>query len=366
MIKGNELFFARKNEEVDEIWLPVVGYEHLYEVSNLGNVKSLGRVVPYSDGRIRTYTGKLLNPSEKGKRENAEKGYLEVRLTDDNKISKNYVVHRLVATAFIPNPENKPTVNHIDGNKHNNNVDNLEWATYSENNQHAYDNNLKSDNVKVGKYDLNSNLISVYNSIHEAGRENNCNISNIHSVCNGKRRVAGGYIWKYMKDGIVGENQLIFARKNQNVILPTKRESDAGRDVYAFFEEESLTIPAHTTKLIPTGLYTAFSSDWVMVLKDRGSNGSIGLETTAGIIDSGFRNEIFVSLTNTNEKPVIISKDVDKTLKLDDVILYPYSKGIAQLLMLPVPKMETKEITVEELQAIESERGLGMLGSSNK
>lgn len=161
-------------------------------------------------------------------------------------------------------------------------------------------------------------------------------------------------------------NELFFARKNEEVKLPTKREEDAGRDVYAYFEEESLVIPAHATKLVPTGLYTAFSSDWVMVLKDRGSNGSIGLETTAGIIDSGFRNEIFVSLTNTNDKPVIISKDVEKTLKLDDVIMYPYSKGVAQLLMLPVPKMEIVELSVEELQAMESERGLGMLGSSNK
>lgn len=165
---------------------------------------------------------------------------------------------------------------------------------------------------------------------------------------------------------MIKENELLFARISEDVKIPSKREEDAGMDIYAYFEEDSFTIPAHTTKLIPTGLYCAFASDWVMVLKDRGSNGSIGLETTAGIIDSGFRNEIFVSLTNTNSKPVIISKDVEKTLILEDVIMYPYSKGVAQLLMLPVPKMITKEITVKELQAIESERGLGMLGSSNK
>lgn len=165
---------------------------------------------------------------------------------------------------------------------------------------------------------------------------------------------------------MIKENELLFARISEDVKIPSKREEDAGMDIYAYFEEDCLTIPAHTTKLIPTGLYCAFTSDWVMVLKDRGSNGSIGLETTAGIIDSGFRNEIFVSLTNTNSKPVIISKDVEKTLNLEDVIMYPYSKGVAQLLMLPVPKMTTKEITIEELQAIESERGLGSLGSSGK
>ena len=165
---------------------------------------------------------------------------------------------------------------------------------------------------------------------------------------------------------MIKENELLFARINKDVILPSKREEDAGMDIYAYFEDDSLIIPAHTTKLIPTGLYSAFTSDWVMIVKDRGSNGSIGLETTAGIIDSGFRNEIFVSLTNTNSKPVIISKDVEKTLKLKEMIMYPYSKAIAQLLMLPVPKMTTKEVTLERLQAMKSERGLGLLGSSDK
>ena len=84
------------------------------------------------------------------------------------------------------------------------------------------------------------------------------------------------------------------------------------------------------------------------------------------MIDSGFRNQIFVAVTNTNTKPVVISKDVEKTLNLEDVIMYPYSKGIAQMMIVEVPKMKIKEVSVEELQAIESERGLGMLGSSNK
>ena len=161
-------------------------------------------------------------------------------------------------------------------------------------------------------------------------------------------------------------NEILFARKSEDVKIPSKRVEDAGYDIYAYFEEDSLTVKAHETVLIPTGVYTAVSNDWVIMIKDRGSNGSVGIQTASGIVDSGFRNEIMVVITNTNDKDVVISKDVNRVLKLDSVIMYPYSKGIAQLLVLPVPKMEVKEISLEELQSIKSERGLGMLGSSGK
>lgn len=160
-------------------------------------------------------------------------------------------------------------------------------------------------------------------------------------------------------------NKLFFARKTSDVKLPSKRVEDAGYDIYAYTEEDSITIGIHETKLIPTGVFTAISDDFVIVVKDRGSN-HFGLQTMCGVIDSGYRGEIFIALTNTTDKKIIISKDSEKTTVLEDVILYPLSKGIAQLLVLPVPKMTIEELTIEELQAIPSERGTGKIGSSGK
>ena len=121
--------------------------------------------------------------------------------------------------------------------------------------------------------------------------------------------------------------------------------------------------------MISTNLASAFSSDYVMILKERGSTGSKGIAQRCGVVDSGFRGEIFVPITNTNSKPLLISKDVtDSMLKSlqDDYIVYPYTKAICQAIMVKVPKLTIKEISYEELLKFESERGTGCLGSSNK
>jgi hypothetical protein len=115
-----------------EIWHPCVGYETHYEISNLGNVRSLERMV---NNRLKTGLKKVSSRILKtGK---SKSGYLIVTLCIDN-VKSNHTVHRLVARAFIPNEANKEQVNHKDGNKHNNNVNNLEWLTRSENVKHAY------------------------------------------------------------------------------------------------------------------------------------------------------------------------------------------------------------------------------------
>jgi hypothetical protein len=119
---------------MEEIWKPVVGYESCYEVSNLGRIKSLDRKVKSKNNSISNIKGKFVIYHKRGE-------YLSYDLSK-NGIKKTISIHRLVAQAFIPNPENKPQVNHKDANKLNNNLSNLEWVTRKENSEHASLNNL--------------------------------------------------------------------------------------------------------------------------------------------------------------------------------------------------------------------------------
>ena len=160
-----------------EIWKDIKGYEGLYQVSNLGNVKRNNHIL-YKTLR----------------------NYLGVKLSKNN-IKKFKSIHRLVAETFIPNLENKKQVNHIDGNKLNNCVDNLEWCTASENTKHAFKIGLEKPTKisPVIQYDLNGKKIKEYNSIKEA-KEKNKKCSKISDCCSGKRKTAGGYIWKYKEE----------------------------------------------------------------------------------------------------------------------------------------------------------------------
>ena len=163
--------------------------------------------------------------------------------------------------------------------------------------------------------------------------------------------------------------KLLFAKVREGAKIPTKRDDDAGRDLYACVDEEYIIIYPHTTHLVPTGIATAFSSDYYAQIQERGSTGSKGIKYGAGVIDSGYRGEWFVPITNCNNVPVIIAKDekqVEELFPFTKKIVYPYSKGIAQFVMLPVPKFEEVEVTLEDLQNIKSERGAGKLGSSDK
>ena len=134
----------------DEIWKDIKDYEGLYQISNYGNVKSLPKERRNRRG-VYIQKEKLLSLT------NTSTGYKKVELVKDGK-RKGFKVHRLVAQAFIPNPDEKPQVNHIDGDKTNNYVDNLEWATASENSIHAYNTGLNSN-----KKELNENeIVSMY------------------------------------------------------------------------------------------------------------------------------------------------------------------------------------------------------------
>jgi dUTP pyrophosphatase len=149
--------------------------------------------------------------------------------------------------------------------------------------------------------------------------------------------------------------------------IPNKRKEDAGYDFYACFKEQYIIVPAFTSKLIPTGIASAFPCEFVMLLEERGSTGVINLKRNAGVIDSGYRNEILACLYNGNSKPLVISK-VPKPLAIpdSDYIVYPYEKALCQALILRAEHFEPVEVPYEELLKHESERMLGKLGSSNK
>lgn len=175
-----------------------------------------------------------------------------------------------------------------------------------------------------------------------------------------------------------------FAKLRPTAIIPTKREEDAGFDIYANFEEDYMLIKPHETVMIPTGIASACDTDYCFVLKERGSTGTKGMAQRCGIIDSGYRSEWFVPITNTTENLIIIHKQnitldiikdiaykytsdiANKIFGADMPTLYPYEKAICQALVVPVPNTTVEEITYDELKGIASERGIGALGSSGK
>jgi dUTP pyrophosphatase len=160
-----------------------------------------------------------------------------------------------------------------------------------------------------------------------------------------------------------------FARVRPTAVIPTKRDEDAGFDIYADFEDDFIIIDPHTTTLIPTGIASACDADYCFILKERGSTGSKGIAQRCGVIDSGYRNEWFVPITNTtNKKITIVKKDTDYIFmkNTSGYTIYPYEKAIAQALIIPVPKVKVEELTYNELKEIASDRGMGALGSSGK
>lgn len=156
-----------------------------------------------------------------------------------------------------------------------------------------------------------------------------------------------------------------FARVDDSVKFPTRRDEDGCYDIYAHITENFI-IPSHTNELVPTGLYSAFDKKYRIAIRERGSNTKANMIVMAGQIDSGYRGEWFVSIYNGNDKKIILSDYYDKVIDGADAIYVPTSKAIAQFAVEYVPDVVISEISVDELQKINSERGTGALGSSNK
>lgn len=177
-----------------EYWKDIKGYEGIYQVSNHGRVRSLNR----TDSIGRIISGRILSYSLSGS------GYRQLALSKNDKV-RYFQIHRLVAEAFIPNPNNLPCVNHKNENKTDNRVENLEWCDkrYNLNYGTAKDkliqsltNNPKTSR-KIEQYSLNGDILKSYPSLREAERTTNVPHQNIHKCCIGKYRYAGGFVWKY-------------------------------------------------------------------------------------------------------------------------------------------------------------------------
>ena len=165
--------------------------------------------------------------------------------------------------------------------------------------------------------------------------------------------------------------KIYFTRLRPGAVIPSKRAEDAGYDVYACLDSDWLELGPHETKPLPTGIASAFSADWYFHIGERGSTGAKGISKRAGVIDSGFRGEWFILLTNLNDAPLYLFRPeaeaaLREMLGGKDAVLYPTSKAIAQAMLLPVPKTVLEEISPEALSAMRSERGEGSLGSSLK
>lgn len=160
--------------------------------------------------------------------------------------------------------------------------------------------------------------------------------------------------------------EVLFATEHKDIKVPSKLNEDMGYDVYPYFNDESIFIDVGETVPVPTGLYYRLPDTHGFIAKERGSTGTIGMRVGAGILDSDYQGEIFIAINNTNKVPIAITKTVDKVVKLEHCILYPYSKAIAQLILVKVPKTKIKKISLKELKAMPSKRKDGKLGSSGK
>lgn len=230
---------------MEEIWVDIRGYEGFYQISNLGRVKSLDREIVRVDGKKKIFKGKILN-------QQIRKGYYTVYLSKNGK-AKTVRVHRLIAMAFIPNPENKPHIDHINTITTDNRIENLRWVTPKENRNneltkkhnsesqkgkyvgenhpnygrkkteeqkakisktkkesgvHKGENNpnygnrgeLNSQSIKVVQLSLDGKLIKIWGSIGEASRNLGCDNSSISKCCRGKYSQHKGFKFMYYED----------------------------------------------------------------------------------------------------------------------------------------------------------------------
>lgn len=176
---------------MQEIWKDVEEFNGVYKISNLGRLKSISRTVKHPKGSCvlkEKFLSQVIN----------KKGYIEFQITYNGK-HYSRKAHRLVADAFISNPLSLPQVNHINGDKTDNRVENLEWCNNSKNQRHAVRIGLRKT-MTVLQFDLSGNLINEWKSASDAERVLGIRHNHILEACNGKRKTHKGFIWKF-KEG---------------------------------------------------------------------------------------------------------------------------------------------------------------------
>lgn len=190
-----------------ELWKDIKGYEGIYQVSNLGNIRSLERITIFeSENQHKKYKANRQIKCKIKKPTVNKCGYYQTVLYKKGR-KRNVLVHRIVAETFLPNLNNKPTINHIDGNKLNNKLDNLEWATYTE--QLIHVNHILGKKSIISKQcrekraeqlrkKVKRSDGKIYNSIREASKDSNVHSGNIVRCCKGILNKTGGYSWEYI------------------------------------------------------------------------------------------------------------------------------------------------------------------------
>lgn len=201
-----------------EFWKDIENFEGKYQVSNKGRIKSLPRDVLCSNGKVLPVKEHILKPKV------TINGYLMVVLRLNNK-SYYRNIHRLVAQAFIPNPDNLPEVNHIDEDKTNNKVDNLEWCTSKYNSNYGKRNIKISSKLKykskykVAQYDMQGNLVNVFNNSREVIDVFG---THVYDCCTDKLHTLKGYIFRYVSENNIPKNIMV------------KRGTTSSREVLAY------------------------------------------------------------------------------------------------------------------------------------
>lgn len=166
---------------------------------------------------------------------------------------------------------------------------------------------------------------------------------------------------------ILYPNKILWGALSPNAIIPSKRKEDAGYDIYADDRIHEFCIPPHTVMTIPTGLCTAFHYSKVGILKERGSTAIKNIGQRGGILDSGYRGEWLVPITNHNDKPILFTPYVKENEKLkNDYIIYDLNKAICQVLFFDLPVMESVTVSPDIIQTITSERKDTGFGASGK
>ena len=175
---------------MEEIWSDIPGYEGMYQISNHGRVKSLERYDTIGRRLKEKYLSNILGKN----------GYYYTTLTV-NSVYKHPYIHRLVAEAFIPNPEGKPCIDHIDGDTTNNDISNLRWCTHQENCSYPLTCSRKVESHptigKVYQYDSDMTLVGEYDGICAAARATGLAKTHISANCHGKAKTCGGYLFSF-------------------------------------------------------------------------------------------------------------------------------------------------------------------------